>query len=319
MAPRVSVIIPARNASASLPDALDSVIAQTYGDWEVIVADDGSTDDTRALVDGYHPRVTCLRSERNLGIGGARNLALTRASGELAALLDADDQWLPDYLEKQVARYDAAVADGEDVGIVCCDAFELRPDGLRAGKYSQRAGWNDPVTLTTLLRDNTIFVSAIAPRAVIEQLGGFATDCLGTEDFDMWLRILESGRTVVAAREPLALYRIGDTAISANVAVMARAAQVAYGHALTRGRLDARQRAIAYRQLRLHRFVELWEETARLHGESGRVPWALIARALPLGMRVVFERPGRWTHWLRLGVGILGGAPVAGVDRSRAA
>jgi glycosyltransferase involved in cell wall biosynthesis len=319
MTPRVSVIIPAHNACALLAETLDSVIAQTYEDWEVIVADDGSTDGTAALATGYHPRVGCVCSPRKLGIGGARNLALTRATGELVALLDADDLWLPEYLERQVARYDAAVVAGEDVGIVSCDAFELGPDGPRASTYSQRAGWADPVTLTTLLRGNTIFVSAIAPRALIDKLGGFATDCLGTEDYDMWLRILETGRAVLATREPLVLYRIADATVSANVAGMARATQTTYRHALERGRLDARQRWIARRALRLQRFVELWEEAAGRRKETGRIPWVFMACAAPLGVRVVLERPERWLRWLRIAREIVRGAPVAGVDRSRAA
>ncbi len=190
MAARVSVIIPARNARATLAETLDSVIAQTYGDWEAIVADDGSSDGTGELAAGYHPRVECVRSPRNLGIGAARNLALTRAMGELVALLDADDIWLPQYLERQIARYDDAVAAGERIGIVCCDAYEFGPEGPREGTSYQRNRWVDPVTLTALLRKNTICVSSIVPRELIDELGGFATDCLGTEDYDMWLRIL---------------------------------------------------------------------------------------------------------------------------------
>lgn len=319
MAPRVSVIIPARNASATLAETLDSVIAQTYGDWEAIVADDASSDGTAQLAAGYHPRVRCVRSARNLGIGGARNLALTRATGELVALLDADDVWLPYYLDRQLARYDRAVAAGENVGIVSCDALMIGPEGPRAGTASQRIGWADPVTLTTLLRRNTICVSAIVPRVLVDRLGGFATDCLGTEDYDMWLRILEAGHKVLAAREPLFKYRIADTTVSTNVAGMARATQTTYRHALQRGRLDGRQRAIARRELRLQRLVELWEETVRRRRDTGRLPWKLVASAGPLGARVVLERPARWPRWLQIAIAILRGAPAAGVDRARAA
>ena len=316
MAPRVSVIIPARNASATLAETLDSVIAQTCEDWEAIVADDASSDATAELASHYHPKVQCVRSPRNLGIGGARNLALTRSSGELVALLDADDLWLAHYLERQLARYDRAVARGERVGIVCCDAYLFGPDGPREGTASQRIGWADPVTLTSLLRRNTICVSAILPREAIDQLGGFATDCLGTEDYDMWLRILESGRTVLAAREPLFRYRVGDTAVSTNVAGMARATQTVYRHALARGRLDLRQRAIARREMRLQRFVERWEQIAARRRRTGRMPWRLAAAAAPLGVRVVLERPARWVRWSQIAVAIARGAPAAGVDRS---
>jgi hypothetical protein len=184
---------------------------------------------------------------------------------------------------------------------------------------SERIGWADPVTLTTLLRNNTICVSAIVPRALVDRLGGFATDCLGTEDYDMWLRILETGHTVLAVREALFEYRIADATVSTNVAGMARATQTAYRHALERGRLDVRQRMIARRELRLQRLVELWEESARRRRETGRLPWERVLRCGPLGARVVLERPSRWPHWLRIAVAILRGAPAAGVDRSRAA
>jgi glycosyltransferase involved in cell wall biosynthesis len=314
--PRVSVIIPAYNAAALLPQALDSVMAQTYSDWEAIVADDASTDETAAAVLGRDPRFSCVRSDRNRGIGGARNHALSRARGELIALLDADDMWLPEYLERQVAEYDAAVMRGEDVGIVCCDAYRLEPDGRRGESCYARVEWPAEFTLTALLRYNTIFVSAMVPRAVFDEVGDFAAYCPGTEDYDLWLRILETGRRVVAVHEPLAMYRLGKSNVSANLAEMSRATQATYRHALLRGRLSRRQRAIARRELRLQRLVELWEEAA-LRAKTHRVPIALYARVVPLGLRVVIERPRSWLHCLRVAIAIGRGAPVAGLNRSR--
>jgi glycosyltransferase involved in cell wall biosynthesis len=310
MGARVSVIIPAHNARASLPQTLDSIIAQTYGDWEAIVADDCSTDGTGEIAKGYHPRVACVRSPRNLGIGGARNLALDASDGELVALLDADDVWLPNYLERQVARYDAAAAAGENVGIVCCDAFEIDAGGTRRHTYAERVGWADPPTLTTLVRRNTIFVSALVPRALIEHVGGFATDCLGTEDYDMWLRILESGSSVLAVREPLACYRRSDASVSADPATMARATQTVYRNALERGRLDGHQRAIVKRELRLQELVELHADWTQTRAPAGRSRWALAARTGLLGARVMLERPEDWTRWLRLGGAQLRGMPA---------
>jgi glycosyltransferase involved in cell wall biosynthesis len=310
MPPRVSVIIPAYNARSSLGETLDSVIAQTYGDWEAIVADDASRDGTAELASGYHPRVRCVRSERNLGIGGARNLALADASGELVALLDADDLWTPEYLQRQVARYDAAVAAGEKVGIVCCDATVIRPSGQQGRSHT-----TGPITLDTLLRHNTIFVSALAPRSLIDGLGAFATDCLGTEDYDMWLRILEMGYTVLIVNEPLAIYRDGDETVSSNAAGMARAMQTTYCHALERGRLNARQRATARRELRWQRMVELRAEVAQMRLHAGRVPMKAIARATPLGARVALERPTLWWQGVQLLAASLRGAWVSCVSR----
>jgi glycosyltransferase involved in cell wall biosynthesis len=313
--PRVSVVIPAHNAVRHLAETLDSVIAQTYGDWEAIVADDASSDATAELAAGYHPQIACVRSERNLGPAGARNLALSHARGELVALLDADDRWLPHYLERQLDRYDAARASGANVGIVCCDAYELGPEGQRERTYAQRAGWVDEVTLTSLLRSNTIYVSALAPRAAIEEVGGFSTECFGTEDFDLWLRLLESGRSVVATREPLALYRRVDGSVSANVAGMSRATQTAYRRALARGHLTIHQRLIARRELRLQRLVEAWEEFAAERRSAGQIPWRTGLRALPLALRVGVERPGRWPRWLALATAPR--RPSAGADRHR--
>ena len=313
----MSILIAAHNATGHLGETLDSIVAQSNVDWEAIVADDASTDQTFALAAGHHPQIRAVRSERNLGVAGARNLALAQARGELIALLDHDDLWLPEYLDHQLACYDAALARGENVGIVSCDAYELGQEGRRPRTYSERAGWVDEVTLTSLLRRNTIFASAIAPRAVVEQMGGFSTDCNGTDDFDLWLRIVESGRTVVAAREPLAVYRVHDAATSADVAGMARAIQAAYARALDRGALNWRQRLIARRELRLQQFVETWEAIASSRGLTGSVPARSIVRAVPLGARVIFERPQRWAHWLRIAISIARGAPAAGVDRSR--
>jgi glycosyltransferase involved in cell wall biosynthesis len=317
--PRVSVIIPAHNAAAVLAETLESLIAQTYADWEAIVVDDASEDDTAAVATGRDPRILCVRSERNLGPAGARNLALAHAQGELVALLDADDLWLPHYLARQLARYDVARSRGEDVGIVCCDAYELYPSGTAENTYSARAGWTDEVTLTSLLRCNTIFVSALAPRSVIAEVGGFSTECFGSEDYDLWLQILESGHTVVTTHEPLAIYRVADGSVSANVLGMARTLQTTYRRALARGRLNALQRVIARRELRLQRLVELWEEVALSRSETSQLPWRALTSGIALGVRVVLERPARWSKWLRILMAIVQGAPAAGVDRSRQA
>jgi glycosyltransferase involved in cell wall biosynthesis len=297
--PRVSIIIPAYNAAKLLPETLDAIVAQTYNDWEAIVVDDASTDQTAAVAIGRDPRISCVRSAIDLGVGGARNLALQQAHGELVAMLDADDLWLPVYLERQVARYDEAVRRGQDVGIVCCDACEFGSTRRRAGTYSDRVGWVAEVTLTTLLRRNTIFVSALVPRAVVDEVGGFATDCQGVEDYDLWLRIVETGRRVISTQETLAMYRIGDATVSTNVALMARSRQTAYRRALAAGRLSRHQRRIARRQLRLQRFVELWQDVIR-HVETHRFPPVLLVRAAPLGVCVALEHPSSWSRWLRL-------------------
>ena len=104
-APRVSVLIPCYNAGAYLAQAVESVLEQTYQDFEILVVDDGSTDDSAAVARGFE-RVRYIPSKHS-GISATRNLALKHAQGELITFLDADDLWAPEKLEKQVAYLDA--------------------------------------------------------------------------------------------------------------------------------------------------------------------------------------------------------------------
>jgi glycosyltransferase involved in cell wall biosynthesis len=282
--PRVTVIIPAHDSAATIERTLRSVVAQGFGDWEAVVADDASADATAQLAAGVDPRIRVVRSDRNVGPAGARNLALEHASGELVAFLDADDRWEPDYLERQVGRYDQA---GPGTGIVACDAWMETADGTRIGRYSEHFGTADGITLAELLRGNRIFISALCPRALVDQVGRFSTECWGSEDHDLWLRIVESGHRVVAdAGPPLAIYRVADGSVSSSRAGMARTEQATYRRALERGRLNPAERRIAARRLRLATAAEQVERLGPL-------------RALPRLARVAAENPRLWRGWLR--------------------
>src|SRR4051812_49192629 len=99
--PRVSIIIPAFNAEEHIDETLGSVCHQTYDDWEIVVCDDCSTDGTAERARSFGDCLTLVRTEANAGPSAARNLAIEHSSGELLAFLDADDYWLPTYLERQ--------------------------------------------------------------------------------------------------------------------------------------------------------------------------------------------------------------------------
>jgi glycosyltransferase involved in cell wall biosynthesis len=282
--PRVSVIIPAHDSAATIERTLRSVVAQGFGDWEAIVADDASSDHTAELAAAVDPRITVVRSETNLGPAGARNLALERASGDLVAFLDADDRWEPEYLERQIARYEQA---GGGTGIVACDAWIETAGGTRIGRYSDRFGSAEGITLAELLQRNRIFISALCPRAVVEEVGRFSPECWGSEDHDLWIRIVERGYGVVANPDPpLAVYRVAEGSVSSSRAGMARTEQATYRLALERGRLGPRERAIAARRLRLATAAERVEQVG-------------VARALPRLARVAVENPRLWRGWLR--------------------
>src|SRR5262249_39357728 len=120
-APRVTVLIPAYNASSTIERAVDSVLAQTYSDYEIIVVDDGSRDATADIVASrYGDRVRLLCLTRNQGESAAMNHGIDAAEGELIAFLDADDEWLPDKLSKQV---DALNRNPDAVMVSCACRF----------------------------------------------------------------------------------------------------------------------------------------------------------------------------------------------------
>src|SRR5579862_5259447 len=107
--PRVSVIIPAYNAARYLPSSIESVMAQTYQDWEIVVVDDGSTDNTKTVLSSYQEqlqdKIHCIH-QSNRGLPAARNTAIRASRGEIMALLDADDVWLPARLSRSVRELD---------------------------------------------------------------------------------------------------------------------------------------------------------------------------------------------------------------------
>ena len=128
--PLVSVVIPAYNRAAYLAQAIDSVLAQTYTPLEIIVVDDGSTDDTAQLAASYLPRIQLIR-QANAGAAAARNSGIAQSHGELIALLDSDDRWLPDKLARQVPLF----AD-QRVGLVHGGIRSFRDsDGSTIGDY----------------------------------------------------------------------------------------------------------------------------------------------------------------------------------------
>jgi glycosyltransferase involved in cell wall biosynthesis len=309
--PRVSVIIPAHNAEPFLPETLSSVEAQTYDDWEVVVADDASTDRTAEVVESFGGRFRVVRSEVNQGPAAARNLALSETRCELVAFLDADDLWLPTYLGRMVELHDDNVAKGVSVGIVCCNASLLGPEGYHERTYMELKRFPRDLTVGSMLVSNPVFGGALTRRALIDKVGGFCPELFGTEDYDLWLRILERGFCVVSTREPLYVYRLRQGSVSSSLPRMARSLQRTYERALERDALTARERRIARRQVRLQRALEqLGLALADRH--KGR-SLASAARHLPLFIRVAVENPDRWPSAVRTLVGR--GSPLSQVSK----
>jgi glycosyltransferase involved in cell wall biosynthesis len=196
--PKVSVVIPCYNHGVYLDEAVDSVLAQSFTDFEIVIVNDGSTDPyTVELLKGYQrPRTRVLHTE-NAGVSSARNSGIAAARGKYILPLDADDRIAPSYLEKGVAILDSR----PEVGIVYCDEqrFGEREDPWIMPDY-------DPVAL---LFDNMIFPSAFFRKSDWEKVGGYSSRFVyGWEDWDFWISLSTLKKEVTKIPELLYYYRI---------------------------------------------------------------------------------------------------------------
>ena len=181
--PFVSVILPTYNRYAFVGQAIDSVLNQTYTDYELIVVDDGSTDNTPALLDQYGDRINVIRQE-NRGVSAARNSGIRSASGNAIALLDSDDYWLPTKLEAQVAFFEA------HPDALICQTEEL---WFRNGKrVNPKKRHRKP---SGMIFEKSLPLCLVSPSAVmirqslLDQVGLFDETLPACEDYDLWLRI----------------------------------------------------------------------------------------------------------------------------------
>jgi glycosyltransferase involved in cell wall biosynthesis len=183
MRPEVSIILPTYNRATTLRRALDSVRAQSMTSWELIVADDGSTDQTAdVLKDWAHmgtERVLVLKSARSQGVSRARNRAAQQARGSWLAFLDSDDEWLPDKLRRQVDSRSALVH-GEEIWI-----RDGRPVPVHS-RYRKSGGrvFRRCVDLCFISPSATMI-----RRDLFEALGGFRQDFPVCEDYELWLKV----------------------------------------------------------------------------------------------------------------------------------
>ena len=201
MAPEVSVIIPTHNRCAMVREAVASVLAQRDADFELIVVDEGSTDETSALL-AHLDGVTVERTERR-GPAAARNRGVALASAPLIAFLDSDDLWAPEKLNRQLAfmrEYpDCAISQTAEIWIR--DGLRVNP-GLR---HLKRAGDIFLDSLQTCLISPS---AVILKTALFRALGGFDEDLAAAEDYDLWLRILVD-HAAGLLDEPLVTRRAG--------------------------------------------------------------------------------------------------------------
>lgn len=207
--PRVSVILPTFNRAGLLARSIASVLAQTYNDFELLVMDDASTDDTAAVVRGFvDRRVRYHQLDRNRGPGAARNAGIRVASGEFVAFQDSDDEWLPDKLERQIAAFAGAPS---SVGIVYSDMLMVRENGSVVYHPS-------PTVVSGRLVDPAtgfyqVYMLGIVPVVVrtkcLQRVGGFDERLPAFEDLELLTRLAQRYDFIHLAEPLVRHYRTG--------------------------------------------------------------------------------------------------------------
>lgn len=241
-APKVSVVIPAYNAAWCVGRAVDSVLAQDYRDFEIIVVDDGSQDETPLVLADYGDAIQVVR-KTNGGLSSARNAGTHAARGEYVAFLDADDWWLP----SKLARQTAVLETKPDIVFCSTAATVQTPDGHVLNEWRCAMAEGD-VLEQIFLANATVAGSGstvmVKKRALL-QAGGFDETLESLEDIDMWMRLAAHGH-YVCIDEPLAVILKRPGSMSKNLDVMRTSALAVMKK--NRGLLPPNQRGVFWRQ-----------------------------------------------------------------------
>lgn len=200
MTPRVSVIVPTRNRLPQLQCALAGVERQTFGSYEVIVVDDGSTDSTREWLSAHGARWRLVTATVAAGAGAARNRGVQHARGELVAFLDDDDVWRPTYLEHQVRNLDS----NPGASLSWAGHWEIDPNG-RTALPDTASLMSYSSVLVRMLAESFIHTMSVVVcrRSLFAELGPFDERLMVVQDLDWYARLLSSGHSFIHLPQPL--------------------------------------------------------------------------------------------------------------------
>jgi glycosyltransferase involved in cell wall biosynthesis len=206
-----SVIIAAYDVADVICDALESVRAQTRPPLEVIVCDDGSTDDLETALAPYRDEIQLLRKE-NGGEASAKNAAAAAARGDFVVILDADDVYFPDRLQ----ALGALARERPDLDILTTDGLLVVGERVVRNVYDRTWTFEVADQRRAILQRNFIFGLTAVRRELLLRHGGFDESILWTTDWDLWLRLILAGARAGCVERPLALYRLRETSLTAR-------------------------------------------------------------------------------------------------------
>ena len=240
--PLVSVVIPAYNAAVYLPATLDSVLVQSFSNYEIIVVNDGSPD-TPELEKALQPYFGKLRyiKQENRGPSSARNTGIRAARGKYVAFLDSDDIWLPKHLANQMAMLE----NNPSLGLVYANGVQIR-DERPIGVSFDRTPQSLPVNFDSLLREQSTVntSSAVVSRDALVEAGMFDEQFRRSEDYDLWLRLAAAGVRMTFTREIQIAHRPAN-GLAASGDLMKQALIAVYQKTLATQKLTEEQTSVA--------------------------------------------------------------------------
>lgn len=247
--PAVSVIIPAYNVATYIKQALESVVSQTFTDYEIIVVNDGSMDtlELERAMEPFLEHIVYLKQD-NRGAASARNTGLYVARGEFVAFLDADDSWHPDFLQSQM---DFIESQG-DCDLVYADALLFGETQLAGKTFMETSPSRGDVTFESLItaRCNVITSGVVARKQLVLDIGLFDENLLRAHDFDLWLRMVHAGAHAAYQRKVLLNYRVRVDSLSGNAIQRVERELEAYAKIERHLELSSDERALLLRMVR---------------------------------------------------------------------
>jgi glycosyltransferase involved in cell wall biosynthesis len=211
--PRITVLMPIYNNGLFLQEAISSILNQSFGDFELLLIDDASADNSSALIRSFtDPRIRFIQNEKNLGLIGTLNKGISLARGEFIARMDGDDISLPDRFAKQLNVFETH----PDASIVASPIVFINSSGIESGLWQDDRDNTSPAAIArTLAKTNCLAHPSVLGRSTVFRKYKYDERQIGSEDWDLWMRIVSDGGKIYKTSEVLLRYRIHGASMTA--------------------------------------------------------------------------------------------------------
>jgi teichuronic acid biosynthesis glycosyltransferase TuaG len=217
--PLVSIIMPVYNSELFIKKSIRSVLLQTYKNWELIIIDDGSTDNSIEIIRDFEQKENRIKliTQKNSKQAIARNNGIKNSNGQIIAFLDSDDLWFPQKLEICISQFE------KDIDLIFTDSYMFENDNESIDVANlKKFGVGDCYfeghkSLKLFLKQNQIpILTVLLKKRILESVKGFDWDCVPAEDYDLWIRLLKNGFKFKSIKDSLSLYRINSLSSTNN-------------------------------------------------------------------------------------------------------